>query len=423
MTNNLKIWIFQTGEPLFCDGSDIRPMRAINLASQLISSGHDVEIISSQFYHQKKIHRRRKLSNKKSKSIKHKETLIWSPGYKSNIGIMRFLDHFILSANLFIYLVFRLFKERPDIFYIGYPPVDWSFSSIFVSKIFSIKSILEVSDLWPDLFFEKNNKKSLDKIIRFIFLPYILMARYCAKSANAICAPTYEMANFFYSKYSAPSKNDKLIFETPLVPPPSVSKKDYVISYPENNLSKKLNIIFFGSLMSIYDFKIVSLALEKLSDLDISLKIIGDGGSIKEIKNTFEGISNVDFTGWLDYEKILRIVPDFDIALAPYKNITNYKLNIPNKIVDYLSLGLPILSPLDGCVERLIVENNIGFNYQNHNQESLIKILRNLTYDKKILFQKSKNSRNLYNKKFKFDVVYQNLEEKIKNQFLKNDNH
>ena len=67
MTNNLKIWIFQTGEPLFCDGSDIRPMRAINLASQLISSGHDVEIISSQFYHQKKIHRRRKLSNKKSK--------------------------------------------------------------------------------------------------------------------------------------------------------------------------------------------------------------------------------------------------------------------------------------------------------------------------------------------------------------------
>ena len=48
-------------------------------------------------------------------------------------------------------------------------------------------------------------------------------------------------------------------------------------------------------------------------------------------------------------------------SLAPYKNIENFTLNIPNKIVDSLLLGLPILSPLQGEVAKLIKENEVSF--------------------------------------------------------------
>ena len=99
MKNKFKICILQTGEPLFCDGKDIRPMRAINLASKLKKSGHIVEIISSQFYHQKKIHRKIKDNIENSRHPLVKESLIWSPGYRKNIGLMRFIDHFVLSVN------------------------------------------------------------------------------------------------------------------------------------------------------------------------------------------------------------------------------------------------------------------------------------------------------------------------------------
>ena len=76
----MNIWIIQTGEPLHCDKDNSRPMRAMNLANFLISKGHNVTIWSSNFYHQKKIHRY--TANKEIiVNNKLKIKLINSPGY------------------------------------------------------------------------------------------------------------------------------------------------------------------------------------------------------------------------------------------------------------------------------------------------------------------------------------------------------
>ena len=56
----MHLLILQTGEPLHIDNDGSRPMRAINLANKLISNDHKVTILSSDFYHQKKIHRYKK---------------------------------------------------------------------------------------------------------------------------------------------------------------------------------------------------------------------------------------------------------------------------------------------------------------------------------------------------------------------------
>ena len=50
----MKVWIFQTGEPLHSDDDNPRPMRAMNLANSLVDMGHSVIIWSSAYYHQKK---------------------------------------------------------------------------------------------------------------------------------------------------------------------------------------------------------------------------------------------------------------------------------------------------------------------------------------------------------------------------------
>ena len=50
----MLVWILQTGEPLNCDGNQLRPMRAINLSKALVSKGHKVEIISTRFFIKKR---------------------------------------------------------------------------------------------------------------------------------------------------------------------------------------------------------------------------------------------------------------------------------------------------------------------------------------------------------------------------------
>ena len=53
----MHICLFQTGEPLHIDKGDYRPMRCILLADKLLEQGHKVTIISSTFFHQRKINR------------------------------------------------------------------------------------------------------------------------------------------------------------------------------------------------------------------------------------------------------------------------------------------------------------------------------------------------------------------------------
>ena len=108
----MLVWILQTGEPLNCDGNHLRPMRAINLSNALISKGHKVEIISTRFFHQEKRFRK----NFQNNITGINETLVNSPGYKSNISFKRLFDHHILSFNLLINLLKR--KDKPDIMFV-----------------------------------------------------------------------------------------------------------------------------------------------------------------------------------------------------------------------------------------------------------------------------------------------------------------
>ena len=95
----MKIWILQTGEPIHIDKARLRPMRAMNLSNELVKSGHEVVIWSSNFDHFSKTHRSNTKSDfEVSKTLRIK--LIDSRGYNSNIGLARLIDHAQLALNL-----------------------------------------------------------------------------------------------------------------------------------------------------------------------------------------------------------------------------------------------------------------------------------------------------------------------------------
>lgn len=414
-----NIWILQTGEPLFVDNSDLRPMRAMNLHLALKSKGHNSKIISSQFFHQKKY--QRKTINTKV-DITNNEELIWSPGYKNNIGIGRFFDHLILGLNLSIYLLKELKNKKPDLIFVGFPPVEWTLFAVIIARLYSIKIVVDVKDLWPDLFFEKANSKYLRNFLKIFFSPYSLSCIFIANLANSISAPTNVMGNFFVNKYQnyLNFKNffnfpKQRVIEAPLVPPPNfnIDKRSGENLLEKNN--NYLKIIFFGSLMSIFDFKTIELALNELEKAKINyeLIIIGSGGNEMKIKDIFKSNKNVSFKGWLNYSEILSFAKDSDVAIAPYQKIQNYNLNIPNKIIDYISLGLPVICPLDGCVKDLFETYEIGWSYKEKDHLSLCNLLKLIIKQGNKVKYYSKNALNLYLNKYQFNTVYLSLIEEL----------
>lgn len=93
----------------------------------------------------------------------------------------------------------------------------------------------------------------------------------------------------------------------------------------------------------------------------------------------------------------------FIASLAPYKNIDNYILNTPNKVVDTLSLGLPTLTPLTGEVQSLIDNYKVGYVYGG--KLTLTECVSSLWSDRKLQDEMSSNARNLYGQSFEFNLV------------------
>ena len=411
----MLVWILQTGEPLNCDGDQIRPMRAINLSKALVSKGHNVEIISTRFFHQEKRFRE-KMNNEKIPGII--ETFVDSPGYKSNISIRRLFDHHILSFNLLINLLTR--KEKPDIMFVGFPPIEWSLVSVFYSFLKSIPIVLDVKDLWPDIFWDKENISPLKKeFIKFLFLPYRIYSALIASFTDYITGPTELIAKYFKNNYqnkllSKIFKNkDPITFPSPIVPP----KEDEQIKFNSQKKDPKecLNILFIGSLMSVYDFETVKKTIEILNKkkIKIQLFIAGRGGSEKYIKDIFDNMENVYFLGWINRKKAIKISSTCALALAPYKNIKNYELNLVNKYLDYMSLGLPVLSPLKGFSFELINEYEIGWNYPPKDSSTLARIIIDIINSPNQIKIRSENALRLFKTNYSFEIVYDQLVDRL----------
>ena len=145
----------------------------------------------------------------------------------------------------------------------------------------------------------------------------------------------------------------------------------------KNNIFNKnsFNILFLGSLSRSFDFETLIKCAKNIKNTNINFIICGDGELKKNLTEISKDLSNIKFTGWIDSNKIAVIASRSNIAIAPYKNLNNFKDNIPNKIIDYISFGLPILSPLNGEVASLIKKKKIGMSYKDGSSISLKKKL------------------------------------------------
>ena len=113
--------------------------------------------------------------------------------------------------------------------------------------------------------------------------------------------------------------------------------------------------------------------MQKKLNNKVKFIICGDGELRNDLIEKSYNIENIIFPGWVDNEKkIESIALRSSIAIAPYKNYKNFIDNIPNKIIDYLSYGLPILSPLRGEVESLIKTKQLGMSYLENSGDSLM---------------------------------------------------
>lgn len=402
----MRIWILQTGEPLHCDHGSPRPMRAINLANALIKRGHNVVLWSTDFFHQEK---RNRFGRYKEIRISNLLTikLIPSPGYKKNFSFSRLWDHYILAKNLSSCL--QLTSELPDIAFIGYPPIEVAFVMSNWLKKYDIPFVIDVKDQWPAIFLDLA-PTVLKPILSIMLYPYFYLAKRTLKSATSISAMSRSFL-IWVSKFSHRELNAfDMIF--PLTVPLENSKLNQLGDAKKYlkkcgiNLSHNRRVCFIGSLSPSFDFSMIKeVAIKFMNEkIDFQFIICGDGDDAFKVKQMMHGLNNVIFTGWIDKPVIDCLTRVSLASLAPYKNVNNFIDNIPNKIIDAISYGLPIITSLSGEVENIVRKKNIGF-YVNSSKDLELAILTMLK-DPFLTKKLSHNAKKLYIDEFSFNKVY-----------------
>ena len=213
------------------------------------------------------------------------------------------------------------------------------------------------------------------------------------------------------------TKNDKVFRLTSAQG--KTSKEELLLAYKwwdMQGVDRDKPVVFFvGSFMSVFDFVPIAIAAEKLKNIQFVL--CGEGDYLNMVMKTMQGLNNVIFPGWIDRPKIESLAEISIASLAPYKNIDNFIVNTPNKIVDALLLGSPILSPLKGEVAALIKRNKVGFTYSDN--ILLGDCIQSLIDDDKLQEKISINAKNLYDKKFEFNKVYGGLVDHLEGMVIK----
>jgi glycosyltransferase involved in cell wall biosynthesis len=407
----MNVWILQTGEPLHIDESNQRPMRAMNLANALVDRGHEVTLWSSAFYHQEKRHRCR--ANKRVQISDSLEIrLVYSPGYKKNIGFARLLDHAVLARNLKILLNSEI--VTPDVAFIGYPPIE---IAAVMTKWLSARKVpcmVDVKDQWPSIFI--NALPSILKPLgRLALAPYFYLGRRALQNAVALSA----MADGFLN-WAAGFEGRTVCDWDRVVPLTTPTSKISHIELrdAENWWSQRgvyadgtQRICFIGSHSQAFDMEPVFQAASSMASLGSTCQFVicGDGENTSVWKKKVAHLSNVLFVGWIDRAKIEALALRSCAALAPYKNTEDFMLSVPNKVIDYLSLGLPVLSPLSGEVRNLILDFDIGLSYGPVAEKTLESCIQDLGANSELRKIISSNALKLFQSRFSFEIVYGGL--------------
>ena len=70
---------------------------------------------------------------------------------------------------------------------------------------------------------------------------------------------------------------------------------------------------------------------------------------------------NVVRPGWIDSDRMSWLLRRTTVGLAPYRSQPDFEANYPNKIVEYLAWGLPVVTTLHrGVTADLLTTHGCG---------------------------------------------------------------
>jgi glycosyltransferase involved in cell wall biosynthesis len=131
--------------------------------------------------------------------------------------------------------------------------------------------------------------------------------------------------------------------------------------------------------------------------------LAGEGEQSISLKRVAGNSSNITFTGWLRHADIRWLLERSAVGLIPCRSVID---TTPNKLFEYMSAGLPVISSLEGETADIIAKSEIGLSYRCGDADELYCHVSALADDDAMRKRLADNSRSVFRRHFSETALY-----------------
>jgi glycosyltransferase involved in cell wall biosynthesis len=423
----MRIWNIKVSEPVpwLPEEADQRFFRAGLFEKALREAGHQTLWFSNTFAHNDKSHRN-VLANSVVKPHPEGPDMVFlkSPGYRVNMGMARFYDHWV-QARAWRRLAVKL--PRPDLILCAYPTLDLCAAVVEYGQKNGIPVVIDVRDLWPDVIYERLGKMHLlEKLAGRRWLwPYEHMSTYALRHATALTGVGRGMVEWAQERSGRTRQacaRDRHFYQSQPDPIKTASRGEDLREFWQTQGidvdAPVVRIVWGGTLFPSIDAKTLfdGLALlpERLRERT-EILICGTG----PLRAVFEAASThlpqIKLVDWVPPTHLMGLLMYSDAGLLNYFDRFDFRRAIPNKVVDYAAAGLPIITGIQGELRNLAGDRRAIVPYTVGDPASMAAALEDIHTIAASAKRSIGPSRRLFDEHFESSKLMQEFVEFIEN--------
>jgi len=182
------------------------------------------------------------------------------------------------------------------------------------------------------------------------------------------------------------------------------------------SLSDSPTIVYSGALHKFYDVDLLISAFSKVKKACPKAKclISGKGSDMNRLKSLSKrlGLTNsVIFTGWIPDNQYLLFSAMADISVVPLRDRLIHKAACHGKIVEYMSMGKPVIAGKVGEAMNYIEHMKSGVLVDPGDAEQLADAIIRLLQDKDLAEVLGKNARRRVLERYTWSILASRFEE------------
>jgi len=337
-----------------------------DICAELVSLGHDVSVVTGKpnYCYNEIIPAYRKVKYEIIDGVKvHRVNLY--PRKQSRLSIIRNYLSFHRNAKAFM----RRFNEQFDVVLsVSLSPVISIAPAVLYAKKHKVKHVLHCLDLWPESTVVTSAVKKDSPMYKMLFR----WSRNLYLACDKIMVSSPSFADYFKEVLHIIDK------PFPYVPQPSLGVHE---NLPPATFKKKYNFVYVGNIGTLQLIDEIAEAGKIIGTRgDVEVHLAGMGLQSENLKkyiadNSLKDI--VTYYGPLPLEKAVTLYADADALIVPLKEGGTVGKTIPNKLVQYLKYGRPIIGSLSGDGRDVLVKTK-GAVLADQNAESIAKAMETI---------------------------------------------